>query len=76
MSDKFGIPLAEFTKYNVREKLTSLDVNPTLVLDFDKVLRDCEIALFGGRNTEGSAEAIYERAVGVIVAIEEDLKWV
>ena len=74
VSDKFGIPLAEFTKYNVREKLTSLDVNPTLVLDFDKVLRDCEIALFGGRNTEGSAEAIYERAVGVIVAIEEDLK--
>ena len=74
VSDKFGIPLAEFTKYNVREKLTSLNVNQTLVLDFDKVLRDCEIALFGGRNTEGSAEAIYERAVGVIVAIEEDLK--
>ncbi len=74
VSDKFGIPLAEFTKYNVREKLTSLDVKQELIQDFDKVLRDCEIALFGGRNTEGSAEAIYERAASVIVAIEEDLK--
>lgn len=74
VSDKFGIPLAEFTKYNVREKLTSLNVKQELVQDFDKVLRDCEIALFGGRNTEGSAEAIYERAASVIVAIEEDLK--
>ncbi len=74
VSDKFGIPLAEFTKYNVREKLTSLDVKQALVQDFDKVLRDCEIALFAGGNTEGSAEAIYERAASVIVAIEEDLK--
>ncbi len=74
VSDKFGIPLAEFTKYNVREKLTSLHVKQEHVQDFDKVLRDCEIALFGGRNTEGSAEAIYERAASVIVAIEEDLK--
>lgn len=74
VSDKFGIPLAEFTKYNVREKLTSFNVKNELVQDFDKVLRDCEIALFGSRNTEGSAEAIYERAARVIVAIEEDLK--
>ncbi len=74
MSDKFGIPLADFTKYNVREKLTSLNVKPSHVLDFDGILRDCEIALFAGRNTEGSAEAIYERAADVIVAIEGDLK--
>ena len=74
VSDKFGIPLADFTKYNVREKLTSLNVKPSHVLDFDKILRDCEIALFAGQNTEGSAEAIYERAADVIVAIEEDLK--
>ncbi len=74
VSDKFGIPLADFTKHNVQEKLTSLNVKELHVQDFVKILNDCEIALFAGRNTEGSAEAIYNRAAGVIVDIEEDLK--
>lgn len=74
VSDKFGIPLAEFTKNNVREKLLSVNAKETHVQDFVKILNDCEIALFAGRNTEGSAEAIYDRAVGVIVDIEKDLK--
>lgn len=74
VSDKFEIPLAEFTKNNVREKLTSLKVKEPHVKSFVTILNDCEIALFAGRNTEGSAEAIYQRAVGVIVDIEEDLK--
>ena len=73
-SDKFGIPLADFTKSNVREKLISLNVKQLHVENFVQTLRDCEIALFAGQNTEGSAEAIYDKAVGVIVDIEEDLK--
>jgi hypothetical protein len=74
VSDKFGIPLAEFTKSNVREKLIAVKVKESHVQDFVQILNDCEIALFAGRNTEGSAEAIYDRAVGVIVDIEKDLK--
>ena len=84
VSDKFEIPLAEFTKNNVREKLTSVHVKDIHVQNFVQTLNECEIALFGGRNTveernpetvgNGSAEAIYQRAVGVIVDIEEDLK--
>jgi hypothetical protein len=73
-SDKFGIPLAEFTKNNVQEKLTALKIKDLHVQDFVKILNDCEIALFAGGNTEGSAEAIYNRAAGVIVDIEGDLK--
>lgn len=74
VSDKFGIPLAEFTKSNVREKLIAVKAKESHVQDFVQILNDCEIALFAGRNTEGSAEAIYDRAVGVIVDIEKDLK--
>ena len=74
VSDKFGIPLAEFTKNNVQEKLIAVKAKESHVQDFVKILNDCEIALFAGRNTEGSAEAIYDRAVGVIVDIEKDLK--
>lgn len=74
VSDKFGIPLAEFTKNNVREKLLSVKAKEGHVQDFVQILNDCEIALFAGRNTEGSAEAIYDRAIGVIVDIEKDLK--
>jgi hypothetical protein len=74
VSDKFEIPLAEFTKNNVREKLNAVKVKESHVQNFVQILNDCEIALFAGQNTEGSDEAIYERATSVIVDIEEDLK--
>jgi hypothetical protein len=74
MSDKFEIPLADFTKSNVREKLNSVNVKVSHVDSFVQILNDCEVALFAGQNTEGSAEAMYERAITVIVDIEEDLK--
>ncbi len=74
VSDKFEIPLADFTKNNVWEKLNAVHIKELHVQSFVEILRDCEIALFAGQNTEGSAEAIYERAMSVIVDIEEDLK--
>jgi hypothetical protein len=74
VSHKFGIPLSEFSKSNVREKLQSVAVNTQHIENLVGILNDCEIALFAGRDTEGVAEAIYDRASQVIIAIEEDLK--
>lgn len=74
ISDKFQMPLSEFSKSNVRERLISLKVNELYVNNFIKILNDCEIALFAGQDTEGGATGIYERALKVITEIEQSLK--
>ncbi|MDZ7876021.1 MAG: BatD family protein [Saprospiraceae bacterium] len=74
ISDKFQMPLSEFSKSNVREKLTSLKINDQYIGNFIKILNDCEVALFAGQDTEGGATGIYEQAVKVITDIEQSLK--
>ena len=74
ISDKFQMPLSEFSKSNVRERLTSLNINTLYVDNFIKILNDCEITLFAGQDTEGGATGIYERALEVITDIEKSLK--
>ncbi len=74
ISDKFQMPLAEFSKSNVKEKLISLKINDLSVENFIKILNDCEIARFAGQDTEGGATGIYDRALTVITEIEQSLK--
>jgi BatD DUF11 like domain len=74
VSNKFEMPLAEFSKANARDKLASLNVKPSLVDAFVETLNEAEMAIFAGRDTEGGAAAIYQAALKVIVDIEEDLK--
>jgi hypothetical protein len=74
ISDKFQMPLSEFSKSNVREKLTSLKINDVYIGNFIKILNDCEVALFAGQDTEGGATGIYEQALKVITDIEQSLK--
>jgi hypothetical protein len=74
ISDKFQMPLAEFSKSNVREKLISLKVNDLYVDNFIKILNDCEVARFSGQDSESGAVGIYDRALKVITDIEQSLK--
>jgi hypothetical protein len=74
VSDKLGMPMSEFSKSNIQERLKSLNVNDLNIEKFIKILNDCEFALFAGRDTDSSANAIYEQAAGVITDIENDLK--
>ncbi len=74
ISDKFQMPLAEFSKSNVREKLSSLKINHLYIDNFIKILNDCEIALFAGQDSEGGATGIYDRTLKVITDIEQSLK--
>lgn len=74
VSDKLGIPMSEFSKSNVREKLTSLEVNELNIEKFIKILQNCEIALFAGQNTEGAMNDVFQDALNVITDIENDLK--
>ena len=74
VSDKLSIPMSEFSKSNVREKLTSLKVNELNIEKFIKILQNCEMALFAGQNTEGAMNEVFQDALKVITDIENDLK--
>ena len=74
VSDKFGLPLADFSKSNVQKRLKALNINDLHIENFVQTLNDCELALFAGRDTEGSASAVYSQAERVITDIEDDLK--
>ncbi len=74
VSDKLGIPMSEFSKSSVEEKLKSLNVNDLHIKNFVEILRGCEMALFAGQEEDGKMTAVYDSALKVIVDIEEDLK--
>ena len=73
-SDKFNIPLSEFSKNNVAEKLKSLKINDLHSQRFIAILHKCDLALFGGQNTEGGMNDTFQEALQVIVDIESDMK--
>jgi BatD DUF11 like domain len=72
-SDKFNIPLSEFSKNNVAEKLKSLKIKDLHSQRFIAILNKCDLALFGGQNTEGGMNEVYQAALQIIVDIENDL---
>jgi hypothetical protein len=72
-SDKFNIPLSEFSKNNVAEKLKSLKINDLHSHRFIAILNKCDLALFAGQNTGGGMKEVYNEALQVIVEIESDL---
>ena len=74
VSDKLSIPMSEFSKSNVSEKLSSLKVNELNIKKFIKILQNCEMALFAGQNTEGAMNDVFQDALKVITDIENDLK--
>jgi BatD DUF11 like domain len=71
--DKTGLPLSQLTKENVREKLATLQINPTKVDEFVKIVHTCEAALYAGMDNPASMNSTYENAIGVITAIEDEL---
>ncbi len=73
-SDKFNIPLSEFSKNNVEEKLKLLKINDLHSQRFIAILHKCDLALFAGQNTEGGMNEVYQEALKVIVDIESDMK--
>lgn len=74
VSDKIGIPMSEFSKSSVKEKLQSLNVKEEHIAKFVQILQNCEMALFAGQNTEGAMNDVFQDSLKVITDIENDLK--
>ncbi len=73
ISDKLNIPLSQFSKNMVREKMVSLAI-PTAHIDrFLKILQQCEMALFAQMDSDAKMQETYQDALQVITDIENNI---
>jgi hypothetical protein len=72
--DKTGLPLSQLTKDNVREKLSTLQINEATIDEFVKIIQTCEIALFAGMDNSSSMQTMYENAINVISNIDNEIQ--
>ncbi|MEO0040601.1 MAG: hypothetical protein RL329_49 [Bacteroidota bacterium] len=73
ISDKLNIPLSEFSKSMVREKLVSLAIPTTDIDRFLTILQRCEMALFAQLDSETQMQETYKDALQVITDIENHI---
>ncbi len=71
--DKLQIPRSELTKENLREKLQNLKVEESKIDRFMKIIHNCEIALFAGKDNSEAMNETYENCVDTIASIEAHL---
>jgi hypothetical protein len=71
--DKLHIPFSELTKENLLNKLNALGVQQSLIEDFMKVIKNCEIALYAGMDNSEAMEETYGNSVRLLMEMEEGL---
>jgi hypothetical protein len=73
VGDKLQIPRADMTKANVQLKLTELGAKPEQSATFRELIRQCEMALYAGKDNAAAMEQTYEQAVSLLSGMEEVL---
>lgn len=73
IGDKLNISNSEMTKNNVCEKLQALEVSTPNIEAFMKILQTSEMALFAGMDNSAAMSETYEKAMKVVVDIEEEI---
>lgn len=73
VSDKLKIPKSEMTKSNMQSKLAQLEIGTDKVDRFIEIVRNCEIALFAGKDHQEAMQQTYDNALDVLSAIEKQV---
>ncbi|GAB5552639.1 MAG: BatD family protein [Saprospiraceae bacterium] len=73
VSDKLKIPKSEMTKSNMQSKLEQLEIGTDKVARFIEIVRNCEIALFAGKDHQEAMQQTYDNALEVLAAIEKQV---
>ncbi len=74
LSDKLSIPLSSLSKENVWDALNSRDIDRQLQHELEKVLAECETALYSGTGGTQQMNSTYNEAVTIISKLEEAFK--
>lgn len=73
IGDKLNIPLSELSKANIEGQLQKLKISTPRIESFIKILKTCEMALYGGMNNTEAMNETYASAASVISGIEEEI---
>ncbi len=73
IGDKLNIPLSELSKANIEGQLKKLKISAPRIESFIKILKTCEMALYGGMNNTAAMNETYTSAATVISGIEEEI---
>jgi len=74
LSDKLGIPVAELSRDNAREKLENKNVPQHMMDQFLELLDNCEYARFAPSADEERMDRLYQDAISTISALQQKLK--
>jgi hypothetical protein len=74
LSDKLGIPVAELSRDNARERLQSKDVPQDMTDQFLQLIDDCEYARFAPSADEERMDRLYQDAISTISRLQQKLK--
>ncbi|MBW7915016.1 MAG: BatD family protein, partial [Taibaiella sp.] len=74
LSDKLSIPLSSLSKENVWDALNNRDINTQLQQELEKVMTECETALYAGTGGTQQMNSTYNEAVNIISKLEEAFK--
>lgn len=74
LSDKLSIPLSSLSKENVWDALNNRDINKQLQQELEKVMTECETALYAGTGGTQQMNSTYNEAVSIISKLEEAFK--
>ncbi|MDE5740303.1 MAG: protein BatD, partial [Bacteroidaceae bacterium] len=73
VGDKFNMSQESLNKENIAQALVSCQVPEEQVLQFLRVLNDCEFARYAPGDVNENMENVYNSAIGAISKMEDNL---
>lgn len=70
VSNKLNIPASELSKSNIREQLTTNNIDNQYVDQFLNILENCEMALFAGMDNSENMQKTYSTVEELLVKME------
>lgn len=72
LGDKLKIPKADWSKEKITAAMAQLNVQPELVEGLQKLLQNCEMALFAGQANATAMQETYTNALEILTAVEDN----
>src|SRR5574344_1795688 len=73
VGDKLNMPVEEFSRENISEKLTQEDVDDDITKQFLAAIDECEFVRYAPGNIKGNMDKVYSSALNVIMKMEDTI---
>lgn len=74
LSDKLSIPMANLSKDNASENLRNKNVAEDLIIEFNRIIDECEFARFAPSTGHSEMDKTYRDALSIISKLQQNIK--